>query len=130
MASYLPGGREAVYSPMQKHPQLPQAFADLGIEVRFLRAIQKLGFVQPSDILTEMIPPALEGKDILGQAQTGTGKTAAFGLPILQQMDPAHRLQAICLAPTRELAVQGAAELRNLSEFAGLHIVPIYGGEK
>ena len=115
---------------MQKHPQLPQAFADLGIEVRFLRAIQKLGFVQPSDIQTEMIPPALEGKDILGQAQTGTGKTAAFGLPILQQMDPAHRLQASCLAPTRELAVQVAAELRNLSEFAGLHIVPIYGGQK
>ena len=112
---------------MQKHPQLPQAFADLGIEVRFLRAIQKLGFVQPSDIQTEMIPPALEGKDILGQAQTGTGKTAAFGLPILQQMDPAHRLQAICLAPTRELAVQVAAELRNLSEFAGLQARPMDG---
>ncbi len=56
---------------MQKHPQLPQAFADLGIEVRFLRAVQKLGFVEPSDIQAAMIPPALQGRDILGQAQTG-----------------------------------------------------------
>jgi ATP-dependent RNA helicase DeaD len=66
----------------------------------------------------------------LGQARTGTGKTAAFGLPILQQLDPARRLQAICLAPTRELAVQVTGELKRLAAFANLHIVTVYGGQK
>ena len=115
---------------MQKHPELPEAFAKLGMEVRFLKALAKMGFVDPSEIQIEMIPLALDGKDILGQARTGTGKTAAFGLPILQQLDPAGRLQAICLAPTRELAVQVTAELRRLAEFADLHIVAVYGGQK
>jgi len=115
---------------MQKHRELPKAFADLGVEVRFLKALAKMEFVTPSDIQREMIPPALEGKDILGQARTGTGKTAAFGLPILQQLDPGGRLQAICLAPTRELAVQVTGELRRLAEFADLRIVPVYGGQK
>lgn len=115
---------------MQKHPDLPQAFIDLGIEVRFLKAIQKMHFETPSPIQEKLIPLALKGLDILGQARTGTGKTAAFGLPALQLMDPAKRLQAICLAPTRELAVQVTAELRRLSEYANLHIVAVYGGQK
>ncbi|MBI4719388.1 MAG: DEAD/DEAH box helicase [Planctomycetes bacterium] len=115
---------------MQKHPELPQSFADLGVEVRFLKALHKMQFVTPSDIQQAMIPPALQGRDILGQARTGTGKTAAFGLPVLQKVDAAGRLQAICLTPTRELAVQVTAELRRLAEFANLHIVPIYGGQK
>lgn len=87
-------------------------------------------FVEPTDVQDRMIPPALTGRDILGQARTGTGKTAAFGLPILQRLDPAARLQAICLAPTRELAVQVSAELKRLAEFANLHVVPVYGGQK
>lgn len=115
---------------MQKHTGLPQAFADLGVEVRFLKALGKMEFVEPSDIQLEMIPRALEGRDILGQAQTGTGKTAAFGLPILQQIDPSGRLQALCLAPTRELAVQVTGELKRLAEFAKLRIVTVYGGQK
>lgn len=115
---------------MQKHPELPQAFADLGVEVRFLKALQKMGFTKPSEVQLKMIPAALEGHDILGQARTGTGKTAAFGLPVLQQIDPARRLQAICLAPTRELAVQVTAELRRLASTTDLHIVPVYGGQK
>lgn len=115
---------------MQKHPELPKAFADLGIEVRFLKALAKMQFVEPSEIQHAMIPDALAGKDILGQARTGTGKTAAFGLPILQQLDPAGRLQAICLAPTRELAVQVTGELQRLAAFANLHIVAVYGGQK
>ncbi|MCH7591630.1 MAG: DEAD/DEAH box helicase, partial [Planctomycetes bacterium] len=82
---------------MQQHPHLPSKFADLGIEVRFLKALQKMGFEDPSTIQLQMIPLALEGRDILGQARTGTGKTAAFGLPILQKIDPGARLQAICL---------------------------------
>lgn len=115
---------------MQKHPELPQAFADLGIEIRFLKALHKMKFVEPSEIQTRLIPPALEGRDILGQARTGTGKTAAFGLPVLQQIDPAGRLQAICLVPTRELAVQVSAELTRLASFTDLHIVAVYGGQK
>ena len=71
---------------MQHHSDLPQAFADLGLEVRLLKAIRKLGFTEPSPIQSALIPPALERKDILGQARTGTGKTAAFALPILQQI--------------------------------------------
>ena len=115
---------------MQKHTELPQAFADLGVEVRFLQALHKMKFVQPSEIQLRLIPPALQGRDVLGQARTGTGKTAAFGLPVLQKLNPAGRLQALCLAPTRELAVQVTAELRCLAEFANLHIVAIYGGQK
>ena len=115
---------------MQKHPELPQAFADLGIEVRFLKALHRMGFSQPSEIQQQLIPPALAGHDLLGQARTGTGKTAAFSLPVLQQMDPTRRLQAICLTPTRELAVQVAGEIRRLAEFAGLHIATVYGGQK
>ena len=80
---------------MQRHPELPQAFANLGIEVRFLKAVRKMRFVEPSEIQQGMIPHALAGRDILGQARTGTGKTAAFGLPILQQLQPAGRLPAI-----------------------------------
>jgi len=115
---------------MQKHPELPQAFADLGIEVRFLKALQKMQFVEPSEIQLKLIPPAIQGCDILGQARTGTGKTAAFGLPILQKINPAGRLQGICLAPTRELAVQVTAELQRLAEFANLHVAAVYGGQK
>jgi len=115
---------------MQKHPELPQAFADLGIEVRFLKALQKMQFVEPSDIQLMLIPPAIQGCDIMGQARTGTGKTAAFGLPILQKINPAGRLQGICLAPTRELAVQVTAELQRLAEFANLHVAAVYGGQK
>ncbi len=115
---------------MQKQLDLPQLFADLGIEIRFLKALRKMNFSEPSEIQTQMIPHTLSGRDILGQAQTGTGKTAAFGLPVLQQLDPTQRLQAICLTPTRELAVQVAGELRRLAEFADLNIAAVYGGQK
>jgi ATP-dependent RNA helicase DeaD len=115
---------------MQKHPELPQAFADLGLEVRFLQALARLQFTHPTDIQREMIPPALSGRDILGQARTGTGKTAAFALPVMQRIDPASRLQAICLVPTRELAVQVTAELQRLAAFTNLHVVAVYGGQK
>jgi len=115
---------------MQKHPELPQAFADLGVEIRFLKALRKMEFTEPSPIQAQLIPPALEGSDVLGQARTGTGKTAAFGLPILQKIDPKGRLQALCLAPTRELAVQVTGELQRLAEFANLRVVAVYGGQR
>ncbi|MEK6676214.1 MAG: DEAD/DEAH box helicase [Planctomycetota bacterium] len=115
---------------MQKHPELPQAFADLGIEVPFLKALAQIGFTQPSVIQEQLIPVALTGRDVLGQARTGTGKTAAFGLPVLQRIDPAGRLQAICLVPTRELAVQVTAELQRFTTSTSLHIIAVYGGQK
>lgn len=115
---------------MQKHTPLPSKFADLGVEAPFLRALHKIGFTDPSDIQRSLIPPALAGRDILGQARTGTGKTAAFGLPCLQRIDPNGRLQVICLTPTRELAVQVVAELQRLASDTALHIVPVYGGQK
>lgn len=115
---------------MQKHPGLPQAFADLGIDVPLLKALSRIQFVEPSDIQKALIPPALEGRDILGQARTGTGKTAAFSLPVLQQIDPKERLQAVCLVPTRELAVQVAAEVQRLAYCSDIHVVAVYGGQK
>jgi ATP-dependent RNA helicase DeaD len=93
-----------------------------------LRALEQMGFEEPSPIQNEMIPPALAGKDVMGQARTGTGKTAAFGLPILQRIDPNDRLQAIVLTPTRELAVQVLGEFRRMAQFTQVHCVPVYGG--
>ena len=115
---------------MKPHLELPQAFAELGLDVRLLKAVQKMNFAEPTEIQREMIPPALAGRDILGQARTGTGKTAAFGLPILQRLDDTPELQALCLCPTRELAVQVAAEIRRLAEFTQFKCIPVYGGQK
>lgn len=115
---------------MHKKLDLPAAFAELGIEPAFLAALKKMEFVEPSQIQRELIPLVLAGKDVLGQARTGTGKTAGFGLPILQMTHLEGRLQSIILVPTRELAVQVAAEIRRLAGDVALHIVPVYGGQK
>ena len=115
---------------MHKHHTLSAPFADLGIETPFLRAVEKLGFAEPTEIQVRIIPLVLQGRDVLGQARTGTGKTAAFGLPILQMIDQEKHLQAVVLVPTRELAVQVAAELRRLSDSTGVHVVPVYGGQR
>lgn len=115
---------------MHRHSELPKAFATLGIDVPILRALTAMGYVEPSPIQAELIPLVLEGKDVLGQARTGTGKTAAFGIPILQMIDPKGRLQAVILTPTRELAVQVLGELRRLGKDLDLHCVPVYGGTR
>jgi ATP-dependent RNA helicase DeaD len=115
---------------MPRHPDLPKAFADLGLETPALRALAYLDYQKPTAIQSEIIPPMLAGKDVLGQAQTGTGKTAAFGLPILQMIDPQGRLQALVLTPTRELAAQVVGEFRRLAKFMELHCVPVYGGTR
>ncbi len=115
---------------MPKSAKLPSAFAELGIETPLLRALGKAGFETPSDIQKKLIPLVLEGRDVLGQAKTGTGKTAAFGLPVLQMINPEGRLQSLILVPTRELAVQVAGELKRLSDGTTIHIVPVYGGQK
>ena len=106
-------------------------FDTLGLDPKILRAITEMGFEEPSPIQAKAIPEVMAGHDVIGQAQTGTGKTAAFGIPLLQKIDPKNRkLQAIILCPTRELAIQVADEIRRLSKFMhGIKILPIYGGQ-
>ncbi|HPF40510.1 MAG TPA: DEAD/DEAH box helicase [Phycisphaerae bacterium] len=113
---------------MEKQLKLPQAFAELGIETPILQALAAMGYEEPSPIQRELIPHVLAGRDVLGQARTGTGKTASFGIPICQQVDPNGRLQAMILTPTRELAAQVLGELRRISKVLELHCVPVYGG--
>lgn len=106
-------------------------FQDAAIDEDILRAVLSMGFETMSPIQEKAIPVMLEGRDIIGQAQTGTGKTAAFGIPILEKVDPKlKKLQAIVLCPTRELAIQVADEIRNLSRYMhGIKVLPIYGGQ-
>jgi len=106
-------------------------FEDLNMEEKILRAVTDMGFEAASPIQAQAIPVMMSGVDMIGQAQTGTGKTAAFGIPLLQKVDAeSRRLQAIILCPTRELAIQVAEELRNLAKYMhGVKILPIYGGQ-
>ena len=94
------------------------------------RAIRDMGFSIPTPIQEEAIPPALSGRDIIGQAQTGTGKTVAFGIPIVERINPLDRgVQAIVLTPTRELAVQVAKELGKIGKHKQIAVLPVYGGQ-
>ncbi len=106
-------------------------FADLGIDERVLKALHDVGYETPSPIQASTIPPLMEGKDVVGLAQTGTGKTAAFAVPILSRLDVSRRVpQALVLAPTRELALQVAEAFgKYATNIPGLHILPIYGGQ-
>lgn len=106
-------------------------FADLNLSKELLKAISDLGFEEPSPIQRMAIPPLLAGRDVVGQAQTGTGKTAAFGLPILQGINQrSKKTQALILCPTRELAMQVAAELGSLAaHLRSISILPVYGGQ-
>ncbi|NII09311.1 DEAD/DEAH box helicase [Oleiagrimonas sp. C23AA] len=106
-------------------------FSDLALPESVQKALADVGYESPSPIQAATIPPLLEGRDVLGQAQTGTGKTAAFALPVLSRLEPkAGRPQALVLAPTRELAIQVAeAFQRYASHIPGFHVLPIYGGQ-
>lgn len=106
-------------------------FKDLALSPAILKAIEEIGYVKPSPIQAEAIPVVLSGKDIIGQAQTGTGKTAAFMLPILEKIDPKNRnVQALVLCPTRELAVQVHEESKKFARnMRDVHILSIYGGQ-
>ncbi|MET0498286.1 MAG: DEAD/DEAH box helicase, partial [Steroidobacteraceae bacterium] len=109
----------------------PNAFRELGLHESVLRALEDVGYESPSPIQAATIPLLLAGKDVLGQAQTGTGKTAAFALPVLSRIDLSLRPpQALVLTPTRELAIQVAeAFQRYASHMKGFHVLPIYGGQ-
>ena len=107
-----------------------RSFKDLGLKPELLEALEEAGWEDPTKIQGELIPVALTGKDVLGQAKTGSGKTAAFGLPILHQAEKGTPLQALILAPTRELALQIRDDLEHLGKRTGLKVVAIYGGQK
>ncbi len=106
-------------------------FTDLGLPEPIQRAVADLGYEQPSPIQAQSLPVLLDGRDLLGQAQTGTGKTAAFALPLLSRVDPKKRVpQLLILAPTRELAIQVAEACQQYAKhIKGLNILPIYGGQ-
>ncbi|HZI33960.1 MAG TPA: DEAD/DEAH box helicase, partial [Candidatus Binatia bacterium] len=109
----------------------PKLFSELGLSPELLQAIDKLGFEQASPIQAAAIPVLLAGKDIVGQSMTGSGKTAAFGVPAVEKVDPNRReVQVLILCPTRELAVQVSEEIHKLSFFKrGINCLPIYGGQ-
>jgi ATP-dependent RNA helicase DeaD len=106
-------------------------FSDLGISEEILRAVEEMGYTQPSPIQEQAIPFILQGRDLIGQAQTGTGKTAAFAIPIIDLVDAEfNKPQAIILCPTRELAVQVEGEFQKLAKYhKKINSVAIYGGE-
>jgi ATP-dependent RNA helicase DeaD len=117
-------------SDKAEHPPVPEAFAALGIRPSILRALAELKFNTPSEIQSMLIPRALAGVDILGQARTGTGKTAAFAIPILQRAAKGAATQAIILVPTRELAMQVEAEIKRLGQYTPIRTVAVYGGQR
>ncbi|MDQ3633843.1 MAG: DEAD/DEAH box helicase [Acidobacteriota bacterium] len=106
-------------------------FAGFGLNDKLLKAIKELGYETPSPIQEKTIPLILEGRDIIGQAQTGTGKTAAFSLPMLEKIDPkSKQVQALVLTPTRELAIQVAEAIHSYAKHIGrIRILPVYGGQ-
>ncbi len=105
------------------------AFADLGLSEQSLLALQDVGYEQPSPIQEQAIPPMLQGLDVIGQAQTGSGKTAAFGLPLLEHVDPSvNEVQALVLTPTRELCIQVTQAIRAYGQRKGVDVVAVFGG--
>ncbi len=107
-------------------------FDEMNIDPKILRGIEDMGFEEATLIQAKAIPAMLKGQDIIGQAQTGTGKTASFGIPLIQMADPSiKKTQAIILSPTRELAIQVADELRKLAKYMhGIKVLPVYGGQE
>lgn len=106
-------------------------FDEMDILPQILRGIKEMGFEEATPIQAKAIPVVMSGQDVIGQAQTGTGKTAAFGIPMLQKVDSQNKkTQVIVLCPTRELAIQVADEIRNLSKYMhGIKVLPVYGGQ-
>jgi ATP-dependent RNA helicase DeaD len=104
-------------------------FENLGLLPQFMQAIEQLGFEQPTPIQEAAIPLLLEGRNVIGQAQTGTGKTAAYALPMLQQIKPGKGVQALVLTPTRELAIQVTEATSRMSNHSSVRVLAVYGGQ-
>jgi ATP-dependent RNA helicase DeaD len=137
---YASGPKNRWDKPHRDHPRaIPQpeptvveetTFSELGLAESTLKALSDLGFETPTPIQALAIPVLLTGCDLIGLAQTGTGKTAAFGLPLIEKMDASDSsTQALILAPTRELAVQVAKGIHDFARYGGLRVVPVYGGQ-
>ncbi|EXX85542.1 DEAD/DEAH box helicase, partial [Paenibacillus darwinianus] len=108
-----------------------KTFAEFGLEAKVLQAITELGFEESTPIQDKAIPIALSGTDLIGQAQTGTGKTAAFGIPLINKIPVSEeRIVALIMTPTRELAIQVADEIGKLARYKGVRTLPIYGGQE
>ena len=116
---------------MEDESEAGRTFADLGLGEAVLKAIAEIGYEAPTPIQEKTIPPLLAGRDLLGQAQTGTGKTAAFALPLLEKLDPQRpEVQALVLAPTRELGIQVAEAIHSYAKHVGrVSVLPVYGGQ-
>ncbi len=107
-----------------------QYFKDLPLSPEVMKGIEELGFRDLFPIQAQAIIPLLEGRDVIGQAQTGTGKTAAFGIPMVERLNPKdNSVQGLVLEPTRELAIQVADHISRLSKYVAFKVLPIYGGE-
>lgn len=105
-------------------------FGEIELSRKLLQALREMGFEEPSPIQAQTIPLTLAGHDVIGQAQTGTGKTAAFGIPTVEKIgEKIHKVQALILTPTRELAIQTAEELNKIGKFKRVRTLPIYGGQ-
>src|SRR5664280_2311809 len=109
----------------------PKLFSELGLSPEVLKAVEKMGFEKAAPIQAEAIPVLMSGRDVVGQSQTGSGKTAAFAIPAIEKTDPNLKtVQVLILCPTRELAVQVSEEVHKLSIFKrGINALPIYGGQ-
>lgn len=105
------------------------AFEEFELGRKVQQSIDEMGYEEPSPIQAACIPVVMQGKDVIGQAQTGTGKTAAFGIPLVEQATPENRVQSLVLTPTRELAIQVAGEIRKIAKYKRVRTLPIYGGQ-
>lgn len=106
------------------------SFKSIGLSDERVKILEKAGFTTPTEIQSQAIPHLLSGRDVVGQAQTGTGKTAAFSLPLLEQIDPKNKaVQALILTPTRELALQVCQAIRNFNHDRRVYVLPVYGGQ-
>ncbi|HSY53744.1 MAG TPA: DEAD/DEAH box helicase [Opitutaceae bacterium] len=115
-------------APRAEVPKMDTAFSQLGLDPALAFAVQQMGYTEPTPIQQQAIPLILAGRDVIGSAQTGTGKTAAFALPILQRLGPHGALRCLVLEPTRELALQVEEAFKTFSKFTGLRATVVYGG--
>jgi ATP-dependent RNA helicase DeaD len=132
MLSYILGLYGSIFIILKEEIMTKLRFEELSISAEMLNAVRDMGFEEASPIQSEAIPLIMNGKNIIGQAQTGTGKTAAFAIPVIEKLNPESKeIQAIILCPTRELVIQVSEEFRKLMKYKeNLYVVPVYGGQQ
>ncbi|MGH2447400.1 MAG: DEAD/DEAH box helicase, partial [Chloroflexota bacterium] len=109
---------------------MEEAFQALGVQPEVVRALRDVGYEEPTPVQCQAIPALVDGRDLIAQSQTGTGKTAAFAIPMIQEVDTKEKVvQGLVLCPTRELAIQVAETVHKLGKYRGVSDIPIYGGQ-